>query len=76
MRWLWFKEDIKEAMDASRIHHQLYPDKLEYEYGYIEVICTHNENFSIKILVSLKAEYAIYFCHRKNRYAKVKISPR
>lgn len=38
MRHLWFKQDIKAAVDASRIHHQLLPNKLYYEYGVLQVI--------------------------------------
>ncbi|XP_046391098.1 scoloptoxin SSD14-like isoform X2 [Ischnura elegans] len=33
---LWFNKTIKEAIDASRIHHQLFPMKLQYEYGVIK----------------------------------------
>ncbi|KAL0272097.1 UNVERIFIED_CONTAM: hypothetical protein PYX00_005195 [Menopon gallinae] len=32
-RHLWFGDDIKTATDSSRIHHQLYPMTLYYEYG-------------------------------------------
>lgn len=33
---LWFNQTIKEAIDASRLHHQLFPMKLEYEYGILK----------------------------------------
>ncbi|XP_037936271.1 scoloptoxin SSD14 [Teleopsis dalmanni] len=33
IRVLWFDENIKEAIDAARFHHQLIPNVLEYEYG-------------------------------------------
>lgn len=33
VRVLWLGEDIKQAIDAPRIHHQLLPMILEYEYG-------------------------------------------
>lgn len=39
MRILWFGQDIKQAIDAPRIYHQLVPNVLEYEYGILEVGC-------------------------------------
>lgn len=36
-RSLWFEQNIKEAVDAPRIHHQLQPMILEYEYGNTQV---------------------------------------
>ncbi|KAK9883484.1 hypothetical protein WA026_001658 [Henosepilachna vigintioctopunctata] len=33
MRTLWMGQNLKEAIDAPRIYHQLYPMKIEYEYG-------------------------------------------
>ncbi|KAL3273289.1 hypothetical protein HHI36_014743 [Cryptolaemus montrouzieri] len=33
MRTLWFGENLKQAVDAPRIYHQLYPMKVEYDYG-------------------------------------------
>lgn len=38
MRNLWFNEDVKQAVDASRFHHQLAPMEVSYEYGVIQVI--------------------------------------
>ncbi|ODN04054.1 Gamma-glutamyltranspeptidase 1 [Orchesella cincta] len=34
IRNLWFGENIKEAIDARRMHHQLYPMELECEAGF------------------------------------------
>ncbi|KZC10657.1 Gamma-glutamyltranspeptidase 1, partial [Dufourea novaeangliae] len=30
---IWMGQTVKEAMDAPRIHHQLYPPEIFYEYG-------------------------------------------
>ncbi|XP_031635027.1 glutathione hydrolase 1 proenzyme-like isoform X2 [Contarinia nasturtii] len=32
-RVLWFNENLKEAIDASRMHHQLLPMQVDYQYG-------------------------------------------
>lgn len=37
MRSLWFEQNIKEAIDAPRIHHQIYPMHIQYEYGILQV---------------------------------------
>ncbi|KAK7082763.1 hypothetical protein SK128_003095 [Halocaridina rubra] len=38
LRNLWFGDDIKEAIDARRIHHQIYPMTLSYENGILKDI--------------------------------------
>ncbi|XP_050298141.1 scoloptoxin SSD14-like isoform X2 [Anthonomus grandis grandis] len=38
IRSLWFGENIKEAVDAPRIHHQLYPMNVFYEYGVLQQV--------------------------------------
>lgn len=30
---LWMGQTVKEAVDAPRIHHQLFPTEVAYEYG-------------------------------------------
>ncbi|XP_014477462.1 PREDICTED: gamma-glutamyltranspeptidase 1-like isoform X2 [Dinoponera quadriceps] len=35
---LWMGQTVKEAVDAARIHHQLFPPKLEYEYGVLKQV--------------------------------------
>lgn len=40
IRVLQFKQNIKEAVDFPRIHHQVFPMEVEYEYGTLQVrIC-------------------------------------
>ncbi|BET01284.1 gamma-glutamyltranspeptidase [Nesidiocoris tenuis] len=36
LRMYWFGENLKQAVDASRIHHQLVPNVLNYEYGLLK----------------------------------------
>ncbi|XP_053609314.1 glutathione hydrolase 1 proenzyme-like isoform X2 [Plodia interpunctella] len=38
MRKLWFGQNIKQAVDEARIHHQIFPMVVEYEFGIIEDI--------------------------------------
>jgi gamma-glutamyltranspeptidase len=37
MEVLWFNKNIKEAIDEPRLHHQLFPMRLQYEYGVLQV---------------------------------------
>lgn len=37
MRLLWFGQDVKEAVDAPRLHNQLHPFQTEYEQGFPDV---------------------------------------
>lgn len=38
IRNLWFGQNIKTAVDGPRFHHQIFPMKIEYEYGIIQDI--------------------------------------
>lgn len=38
VRTLWLGQNIKEAVDSPRFHHQLVPNVLEYEYGTLDQV--------------------------------------
>lgn len=38
IRHLWFGETMKESLDAPRIHHQLFPMEISYEYGVVDQV--------------------------------------
>ncbi|XP_044758770.1 glutathione hydrolase 1 proenzyme-like isoform X2 [Coccinella septempunctata] len=38
IRTLWFGENLKEAVDAPRFYHQLYPMVVQYDYGITQQI--------------------------------------
>ncbi len=44
IRNLWFGEDIKEAIDSPRFHHQLFPMTLNYEEGFPKVYVYYATN--------------------------------
>ena len=37
MQHLWFDKNIKEAIDAERLHHQLLPMQVIYDIGFDQV---------------------------------------
>ncbi|KAF2884624.1 hypothetical protein ILUMI_21545 [Ignelater luminosus] len=49
MRNLWFGQNIKEAVDAPRFHHQLYPMEVSYEYGNIQQVISGLEALGHKM---------------------------
>lgn len=38
MRCLWFNQTLKEAIDAPRLHHQVFPMDVSYEFGFTEAV--------------------------------------
>ena len=47
---LWLDDNIKEAIDARRIHHQLFPMKLEFEKGIVTVSILSSQMFHNNII--------------------------
>ncbi len=37
MRTLWLQDSIKDAIDAPRIHHQLFPNVIVHEHTFPQV---------------------------------------
>uniref|UniRef100_A0A1B6C3P5 Gamma-glutamyltransferase n=1 Tax=Clastoptera arizonana TaxID=38151 RepID=A0A1B6C3P5_9HEMI len=48
LRYLWLGQSIKEAVDESRIHHQLQPMEINYEYGIIDPLISQLEGLGHK----------------------------
>ncbi|KAM7347466.1 uncharacterized protein ACRADG_007032 [Cochliomyia hominivorax] len=44
IRILWQEQNIKQAIDAPRFHHQLLPNILEYEFGVLQQVVEDLEN--------------------------------
>nr|CAH7730602.1 unnamed protein product [Callosobruchus chinensis] len=38
IRTLWFGDNLKEAIDAPRLHHQVFPMTVNYEFGVLQAI--------------------------------------
>lgn len=49
IRLIWFGETLKESIDAPRMHHQLQPMVLEYEYGNTDTIVNGLKKFGHKM---------------------------
>ncbi|KAJ9582223.1 hypothetical protein L9F63_003433, partial [Diploptera punctata] len=45
IRNLWLGNSVKEAIDARRVHHQLMPNTLEYEYGMLNIKLPGNQSY-------------------------------
>lgn len=57
MRSLWFQQNIKEAIDGPRVHHQVVPMVVEYEYGISQVIfvtVSSRKGYQIILYVSIQ----------------------
>lgn len=48
IRTLWMNQDIKETVDEARIHHQLSPMEVQYEYGILDQIVERLEKLGHK----------------------------
>lgn len=57
MRTLWFGENIKEAVDAPRMHHQVYPMNIYYEYGTLQVSATLQLNIHLFQIYFRKCQF-------------------
>lgn len=49
MQILWFGKNVKQAVDAPRIHHQLYPMDVKYEYGVLQQVIEGLEHLGHKM---------------------------
>ena len=61
LRNLWFNETIKEAIDAPRIHHQLFPMELAYECGTPRVWPSEVVLVQFLTAVTLPVWYSFYY---------------
>lgn len=52
LRYLYFKENIWDAVHAPRLHHQLIPMQLEYETGFSDEIVKGLEKIGHKMYLS------------------------
>lgn len=57
MQYLWFDQDIKQAVDFSRFHHQLIPMEIQYEYGNLDVLM----NLMIQDYSNMYYNIALFF---------------
>ncbi|KAK9504403.1 hypothetical protein O3M35_010743 [Rhynocoris fuscipes] len=69
LRHLWLGEDLKQAIDCSRIHHQLIPMEISYEYGILQQIIDGLENLGHK--TSRYRERGSIICAVSNQNGKI-----
>ncbi|XP_023220450.1 glutathione hydrolase 1 proenzyme-like isoform X2 [Centruroides sculpturatus] len=48
VRTLWLKESLKKSVDALRLHHQLYPNYLQYEDGFPQIFLDNLKKYGHK----------------------------
>lgn len=68
-RVLWFNQDIKEAIDAPRFHHQLVPNILQYEenrFSEVGLWLMHNRFTKLLHFVSLLIVIVIVIVIQRN----------
>ncbi|XP_015913696.1 scoloptoxin SSD14 isoform X2 [Parasteatoda tepidariorum] len=54
IRTLWLSEDIKMATDAPRLHHQLFPNAVQYESGFPEIYRDKLKEYGHEVLEDTK----------------------
>lgn len=55
IRMLWLSENVKQATDAPRLHHQLFPNYIEYEDSFPEVYLDKLRSFGHKLQLESQA---------------------
>lgn len=68
---LWMGNTVKEAVDAPRIHHQLFPTELAYEYGIPKQVIDGLKNLGYKTSRYRErgSVVCVIFCHNGTIYA-------
>ncbi|XP_057663746.1 glutathione hydrolase 1 proenzyme-like [Diorhabda carinulata] len=62
IRLLWLGENIKEAIDAPRIHHQLFPMEVHYEYGVLKDVVEKLRSLGHEM--NMKTESIVYALYK------------
>ncbi|XP_046836284.1 scoloptoxin SSD14-like isoform X1 [Vespa crabro] len=68
---LWMGNTVKEAIDAPRIHHQLFPGEVAYEYGIPKGVIDGLKNLGYKTSRYRErgSVVCVIFCHNGTIYA-------